>query len=109
MPVMRTLLLLLAVLFAAQGCEQIDPYLREGNWRPNGSNPRNLRAMILVPAELVAAAPSGHAEGVLAAAAVDRLRQDRVRPLPDSALAQIVPVHAPEPAAPPAAAPPGSN
>ena len=35
---------------------------------------------------------AGPADGDLAAAALNRLRHDQVRPLPDSGLAQIVPV-----------------
>jgi hypothetical protein len=61
-------------------------------WRPNGANDSNLRAMARVPADLAAAIPAGPADGDRAAAAVARLRHDRVRPLPDSGLAQVVPV-----------------
>jgi hypothetical protein len=82
---MRFLFLLLLLLLA--GCDKTDPYLREGTWRPSGANEANLRAMVLVPSDLARATPASAADGGLAAAALDRLRHDRVRPLPDSAVA----------------------
>jgi len=99
-----TALLLLPLLLALASCNQTDPYLREGVWRPNGANEANLRTMVAVPADLATAAPAGPADGGLAAAALNRLRRDRVRPLPDSGVAQVVPVSSGSPA-PPAAAP----
>jgi type IV pilus biogenesis protein CpaD/CtpE len=80
-------LLLLLLVFA--GCDRLDPYKREGVWRPNGANEANLRAMVAVPADLATATPAGPADGGLAAAALDRLRHDRVRPLPDSTVADV--------------------
>ena len=53
---LRLTTLLLAVLLVLAGCNRTDPYLRAGNWRPNGSNAANLRAMVAVPADLVTAA-----------------------------------------------------
>jgi hypothetical protein len=102
-----TALLLLLVGLAA--CNQIDPYTRPGNWRPNGANDANLRAMVAVPADLVVATPASPADGQQAAAAVDRLRHDTVRALPDSGLAQITPVSGGSPSAPAAAPPTGSG
>lgn len=101
---MRRTTALLLMLIALAGCDQVDPYHREGTWRPNGANDANLRAMVVVPSDLVAATPAGPADGVLAAAALARLHHDRVRPLPDSGVAQIVMVGSGA-AAPPAAAP----
>jgi hypothetical protein len=114
MTMTRACTLLLPMWVALAGCNQIDPYTRPGNWRPNGANDANLRAMVAVPADLAVATPASPADGQLAATAVDRLRHDAVRPLPDSGLAQITPVSGgsgagpPAPAAAPAAAaPPG--
>lgn len=101
----RASLLLLPLLLALAGCTQTDPYTREGVWRPNGANDANLRAMVAVPADLATAAPASPADGGLAAAALNRLRHDLVRPLPDSGVLQIVPVSngsTPQPTAPPA-------
>jgi hypothetical protein len=92
-------------LIAIAGC---DPYTRAGAWRPNRANDSNLRTMVAVPSDMAQATPADPADGVLAAAAVSRLRHDRVRPLLDSGLAQIQPVSAGS-AAPPAAAPPPGN
>jgi hypothetical protein len=100
-----TLLLLLALA----GCDLTDPYLRAGAWRPNGANEANLRAMVAVPSDLAVATPASPADGGLAAAALDRLRHDRVRPLPDSGVAQIVPVSSGSTPSPAAAAPSGSG
>jgi type IV pilus biogenesis protein CpaD/CtpE len=84
-----TLLILLLVL---AGCNQTDPYLRSGVWHPSGANEANLRAMVVVPSDLVQATPAARADGGLATAALVRLRRDQVRPLLDSGLAQITPV-----------------
>jgi hypothetical protein len=102
MTMLRSTALLFLVVLA--GCDGIDPYQREGVWRPNGANEANLRAMVVVPSDLAVASRSGPADGTLAAAAMSRLHHDRVRPLPDSALGQVVPISAGS-AAPAAAAP----
>jgi hypothetical protein len=94
---------LLLLLLIVTGCDKLDPYHRPGVWRPNGANAANLRAMVAVPADLVAARPAAPASGGLAADALNRLRQDRVRPLPDSAVAQVVPITSAQPAQPAAA------
>ena len=119
---MPRLTALLALLLVLAGCNQIDPYTREGNWRPNDANAANLRAMIAVPADLATARSDGPGDGIpggsqrdtmggtLGEAALDRLRHDRVYPLPDSGIAQIVPISsgaATQPVAAPAAG--GSN
>ena len=88
----------LVLLLAVAGCDRIDPYTREGAWRPNNANEANLRAMVAVPSDLVWATPASRPDGGLAAAAVARLRHDTVRPLPDSGLAQIVTVGTAQPA-----------
>jgi hypothetical protein len=104
---LRSTVLLLLIVLA--GCDRIDPYKREGTWRPSGANEDNLRAMVVVPSDLAVATHASPADGQLAAAALSRLHHDRVRPLPDSALAQVVPISNGS-AAPPAAAPtPGSS
>lgn len=90
MTMLRFTALLLLIVLA--GCNQIDPYRRAGAWRPNNANDSNLRAMVVVPSDLAVASRGSPADGALAAAALSRLHHDRVRPLPDSALAPIVPV-----------------
>jgi type IV pilus biogenesis protein CpaD/CtpE len=43
--------LLLAAL-ALAGCAQIDPFQREGIWKPSSANDANLAAMVANPADL---------------------------------------------------------
>jgi hypothetical protein len=107
MTMTRIAALLLPLLVALIGCNQIDPYTRPGNWRPNGANDANLRAMVAVPADLAVATPASSADGNLAAAAVARLRTGTVLPLPDSALAEVTPTSGGS--APPAAAAPAAG
>jgi hypothetical protein len=109
MPLLRPIALLLPLLLAPTACDQIDPYTREGAWRPNNANDANLRAMVAVPADLAAGEPASPADGTLAAAALNRLRHDQVRPLPDSGAAQFETPAPPPP--PPTSLPPpsGSN
>jgi hypothetical protein len=85
------------ICFAAltlSGCDMTDPYLREGVWRPNGSTEANLRAMVAAPADLARGVSAPGGDGQQAAAALDRYRNDKVRPLPDSALAKVVAISA---------------
>lgn len=105
---MRPTALLLPLLLTIAACNQTDPYLRQGTWRPNDANATNLRSMVAVPADLVTAMPAAPADGGLAADALYRLPRDHVRPLPDSGQAQIVPV-AGGSAPTPAAAPPSGS
>lgn len=79
------------VLLLLAGCDATDRYLRDGVWRPNGANEANLRAMVVSPADLARGVPS-KSDGQQAAAALDRYRNDKVRLLPDSAVAKVTPV-----------------
>jgi hypothetical protein len=88
MPVCIGLVLLLAA------CDLTDPYARDGVWRPDGTNDVNLRAMVASPADLARGVSSLDGDGQQAAAALDRQRLDRMRRLPDSAIAKVVPVSA---------------
>jgi hypothetical protein len=83
--------LLFCIAVALAGCNGIDPYLREGTWRPNGANEANLPLMVASPADL-ARGVGGPGDGQQAAAALDRYRNDKVRQLPTSGVAEIVPV-----------------
>jgi type IV pilus biogenesis protein CpaD/CtpE len=91
MHVLTRCLLGIAVL-ALAGCDVTDPYHREGTWRPNGANEANLRAMVASPSDLVRGVSSTEGNGQQAVAALDRYRNDKVRLLPDSGIAKIVPV-----------------
>jgi hypothetical protein len=85
-----SLALLLPLLATAAGCQALDPYRREGSWRPHGANEQNLAVMAVRPAERVRGTGAEGAAGFTAAAAIERLRTDRVKPLPDTGLARIV-------------------
>jgi hypothetical protein len=80
----------LALLLLA-GCDTTDPQLRtDGVWVPTGVNDANLAAEIANPSDLVVGQSGGAGtDGHLAAAAVRRLRQDKVKALPDSGLSDI--------------------
>lgn len=80
---------ILLVLLAATGCSLPDPFDRPGTWRPTGANEANLRVMVANPADLRRGEDSAPADGNTAAAAVDRLRQGRVKPLPESAISRV--------------------
>ena len=73
------------------GCDLTDPYSREGVWRANEAN---LRAMVVSPADLARGVSAPGGDGQQAAAALDRYRNDKVRPLPDSAVAKVVAISA---------------
>ena len=79
-------------LLALAACDVTDPYLRDGVWRPDGTNDANLRAMVASPSDLVRGVSSAGGDGQQAAAAIDRYRNDKMRPLPDSGIAKLVPI-----------------
>ena len=88
---MRTrLLLALPLLLVTAGCDLFDPYKRPGSWRPSAANEQNLATMAVNPAERVRGTGAVGASGAAATGAIDRLRADKVKPLPDTGLARIV-------------------
>ena len=77
-------------LLGLAGCgQQNDPLTREGLWNPNHANHANLALMVANPADLVRGTGTGNADGQLAAAAVDRLRNDKVKRLPKTDVSNI--------------------
>ena len=62
---------------------------REGLWQPNHINRANLTLQVANPADLVRGTGRTTADGQLAAAAVDRLRNDKVKKLPAADLAAL--------------------
>lgn len=83
-------LMLVASLLATPACEALDPFHRESAWRPGGTNEDNLAAMLDEPRDRIRGTAPANAQGQRAAAAIERLRTDRVRALPDSGIARIV-------------------
>lgn len=88
----RWALVCTGLLLVLVGCDATDPYKREGLWRPTYANDVNLRAMVASPTDLVRGVDSSDGDGQQAAAALDRQRQDKMRELPESAIAKVVPI-----------------
>jgi hypothetical protein len=77
------------LLLLLGGCQQIDPYTRDGAWRPIRANEANLRVHVADPAMLERGVDNPRADGAVTAAAVHRYRTDRVKPLAASGVARI--------------------
>ena len=73
-----------ALLALLSGCAGPDPYNFPHTWRPTGANDANLAVMAVRPADLARGRGTGRADAQVAAAAVDRLRAGRVKPLDTS-------------------------
>src|SRR5437016_10687426 len=77
-------------LLSAAGCDATDPFLRQGDWNPRGSNAANLATMVEDPMDLVRGRRDGRVGGgQLATAAIARLRHGQVKSLPSSDTSQI--------------------
>lgn len=63
------------------GCSTVDPYLRPGMWQPDGVNAGNIAAMVADPRDMIRAQHPPAAAWKTGAAAVDRLWQDKAKPL----------------------------
>jgi hypothetical protein len=68
---------------------QYDPLTREGLWQPTHVNRSNLVLMVANPADLTRGTGTTKADGQIAAAAAERLRNDKVKRLPASDISQI--------------------
>ena len=66
-----------------------DPLTREGLYVPAHTNRANLTLMVANPGDLVRGTGATGGDGQIAAAAVDRLRNDKVKKLPASDISQI--------------------
>lgn len=85
---MRYASLALALL-ALAGCEATEPYLREGTWRPTGTNDLNIATQIIRPADLVRGVDYAPSDGTMQTGAIERYRAGKIRKLPDSGFAAI--------------------
>jgi len=85
----KTAALLLSLALLGGCTEILDQQNRDGAWRPSGANDHNLLLMVAQPNEIRSGTSTSGADGQTAAAAVDRLRTDRVRPLPASSFTNL--------------------
>lgn len=75
----RAGIVLLALALAA--CDATDPYRASDVWQPTGANAGNMAAMAARPRDLIVGRGGRFTDGHLSADAVERLWQDRTRPL----------------------------
>jgi type IV pilus biogenesis protein CpaD/CtpE len=79
----------LALLAGVSACTETDPLYRDGLYQPSHTNRQNLTLMVANPTDLVRGSGTTTSDGQQAAAAVERWRNDKVKKLPSSDLAQI--------------------
>jgi hypothetical protein len=79
-----------AALLGLSACDQIDPLVRDGLWHPMHVNRTDLTMTVANPADLVRGTGSRTTDGTLAAAAVQRLHDNKVKKLPQSGTSDIV-------------------
>ena len=63
------------------GCANTDPYRRTDVWYPSGSNAGNIATMAARPGDLISGRGKDGADARQAAGAIDRVWQDREKPL----------------------------
>ncbi len=80
------------------GCDDLGAFDRADAWHATGVNKSNLAAMAANPADLAHGRGTEAADGYQAAAAIDRLRNGRVKPLLDSSSSGSSSSAAPSPA-----------
>ncbi|WP_428492351.1 hypothetical protein [Rhodopila sp.] len=72
------------------GCAATDPLLNTNDWNPTGANEKNIAAQVVNPEDLVhGRQPIGGSDGGMAALAVQRLRTNHVKPLPDTGITDL--------------------
>ena len=79
---MRIHLAFLVLLLA--GCANLDPYRRADVWSPTGGNAGNIAAMAADPHDLIVGRSENGKDAYEAVGAVDRVWQDKTKPLPKS-------------------------
>jgi type IV pilus biogenesis protein CpaD/CtpE len=90
-------------LLVLSGCAQTDPFQRPGIWRPMGANEMDFELQVARAADMVKGRGTDEADGDSAAAAIDRMRHDKVKPLLSNSVSKV------GNAGPPAAAPAGGG
>ncbi len=69
--------------------ERQDPLYTSGTFHPQHANRSNLVLMVANPSDLVRGQGGAPSDGQLAAAAIDRLRNEKLKKLPSNDIAQI--------------------
>ena len=70
-------------------CASMDPLTRDDVWRPTHINEANLELQVAHPSDLTVGRGTLTADGDTAAKAVDRLRNDKVKPLPTASISSV--------------------
>lgn len=78
-----------AAPMALSGCAPLDPLTQPGHWTFTGANEANLRAQLADPRDLTRGRSDPYNDGNEAAMAVQRWRNDRVKPLPQSGVSDL--------------------
>jgi hypothetical protein len=78
-----------AALLGLSACNQYDPLLRDGLWHPMHVNRPDLTMMAANPADLVHGTGSRTTDGTLAAAAIQRLHDNKVKKLPQAGTSDV--------------------
>ena len=68
-------------LLALSGCDQMDPMTRAYVWNPSGTNPHNIAAMAVNPADLIHGREGGPHRASMDTDAVDRVWSNKPTPL----------------------------
>jgi hypothetical protein len=76
-------------ILAVAGCEDYDPLYRDGVWHPMHVNRTDLTLMAANPADLVRGHGTQTTDGQVAAAAVQRLHDNKVKNLPEAGLSDV--------------------
>ena len=85
-----SLLLAFGAAAALVSCgPEYDPLTRSEVWHPDHSNRANLTMQVANPSDLVRGVGTTSSDGMLAAAAVDRLRNDKLKKLPAADISQL--------------------
>jgi type IV pilus biogenesis protein CpaD/CtpE len=72
------------MMIGLSGCDQTEPYRRDGMWQPTGANSLNLAAMVANPNDLIRGRGVRGTPGIEAGPAVTAYWQGKPAPLPSS-------------------------
>ncbi len=80
----------ISTLASLAACQDTDPLTRQnGDWRPAGVNQDNLAAQVANPADLTRGVADDGSDSAQAAAAIDRLKADKVKTIEHIGLSAV--------------------